>query len=138
MPDKNEISKINKMGDEIEKPQKTYIIDNFDNDLSRCFIPKIMEKDNSVVPLDTNIKTAQNNPELFFEINKVKNNKIKITYFLILKNINFEFSHPYQYEIENLNFFIQTEIEIQMYTKFEKEKYEYIETEEALNVYLIK
>lgn len=67
MNESNDVSTINRLAQDIPKPQLVYGIDDFDNDVEKCFIPKIKEKLYSQFELNPLILEAQQNPELFFK-----------------------------------------------------------------------
>lgn len=120
----SEINKINKKGEEMIKPQENFNIDDFDNDISIPFVPKIKEKANSLIPLQDIIIEAQKEGKNFFE-------KLSPDY---------EFPHPYQYELENLEYNqeqLSVNISCQNPRKFDKDDYYYISTTEELQVHFL-
>ncbi len=86
MNESNNVTAINKLAQDIPKPQIVHGIDDFDNDVSKCFIPKIKEKLFSKYELDPLILEAQNNSDLFFK--KVINNTKKHSFLKIFNEIS--------------------------------------------------
>lgn len=61
--------------DDFPKPQIVYSIDDFDNDITVPFIPKLREKPHAKMPIDENVKFAQNDKTKFMKsINDVQLN----------------------------------------------------------------
>lgn len=67
LPFPSEINKINRLGEDLIKPQVKYNIIDFDNDISTPFIPKIREKTHALTPLPQIIVDAQNNGKEFLK-----------------------------------------------------------------------
>lgn len=75
IPTSFELNKINKLGEEQIKPQIKYQINDFENDISLPFVPKIKEKHNALVQIQESIIKAQqklssflNNLPVFFNL----------------------------------------------------------------------
>jgi len=127
---------VNKLGEEMIKPQLKYEINDFDNDISIPFIPKLREKHNALVPLQDIILNAQKEKKANFS-NTVKFliNFLKRKFCFLKEEI--ELPHPYQYEIENLQYNadqLKIDVTCQDYTKYEKENYTLIKDLEGLKV----
>ena len=127
---------VNKIGEEMIKPQLKYEIDDFDNDITIPFIPKLREKHNALVPLQDIIINAQKEKKANFSNTVKKINKFCKGKFCFLKE-EIDLPHPYQYEIENLQYNqdqLKIDVTCQDYTKYEKENYTLVKDLEGLKV----
>lgn len=73
LPFNSEINKINKLGEDLIKPQVKYNITDFDNDISTPFLPKIREKTYTLTPLSQIIVDAQKQGKDFLNTLSVQN-----------------------------------------------------------------